>query len=96
MTVKLTDKELSDALKQLKRWQQEDDCLVREFEFDNFIAAFAFMSRVAIRAKKIDHHPDWSNSYNKVRISLTSHDTGGLTARDLALADAIDQEFSKC
>ena len=96
MTVKLTDKELSDALKQLKRWQQEDDCLVREFEFDNFIAAFAFMSRVAIRAEKIDHHPDWSNSYNKVRISLTSHDTGGLTARDLALADAIHQEFSKC
>ena len=96
MTVKLTDKELSDALKQLKRWQQEGDCLVREFEFDNFIAAFAFMSRVAMRAEKIDHHPDWSNSYNKVRIALTSHDAGGLTARDLALADAVDQEFNKC
>ena len=95
MTVKLTDKELSDALKDLKKWQQEDDCLIREFEFDNFIAAFAFMTRVAIRAEKIDHHPDWSNSYNTVRIALTSHDAGGLTARDLALADAIDQEFSK-
>lgn len=95
MTVKLTDKELSDALKDLKKWQQEDDCLIREFEFDNFIAAFAFMTRVAMRAEKIDHHPDWSNSYNTVRIALTSHDAGGLTARDLALADAIDQEFSK-
>ncbi|WP_372865415.1 4a-hydroxytetrahydrobiopterin dehydratase [Spongiibacter sp.] len=93
MTVKLTDKELSDAMKRLPKWRLEDGKLARELQFDNFVAAFSFMTRVAIRAEKIDHHPDWSNSYNRVAITLISHDVNGLTARDLALAEAIDQEF---
>lgn len=96
MTVKLTEKELQDALKHLDKWRQNGAHLERELKFENFVDAFAFMARVALRAEKIDHHPDWSNSYNTVSITLTSHDVGGLTARDLALADAIDQEFAKC
>ena len=92
MTVKLTDKEIADALKQLPHWQLEGDKLTRQLEFNHFVDAFAFMTRVALRAEKIDHHPDWSNSYNRVDIALTSHGAGGLTARDLALAAAIDKE----
>lgn len=92
MTVKLTDKEIADALKQLPNWQLEGDKLTRQLEFNHFVDTFAFMTRVALRAEKIDHHPDWSNSYNRVDIALTSHDAGGLTARDLALAAAIDRE----
>lgn len=92
MTVKLTEKELKDALQQLPQWRLDKGRLVRELEFKHFIDAFAFMTRVALRAEKIDHHPDWSNSYNRVSIALISHDAGGLTARDLALAAAIDSE----
>ncbi|HEX8216316.1 MAG TPA: 4a-hydroxytetrahydrobiopterin dehydratase, partial [Allosphingosinicella sp.] len=58
--------------------------------FRDFSEAFGFMTRVAIEAEKADHHPDWSNSWNKVEIALTSHDAGGLTARDAALAARID------
>ena len=93
MTVKLTEKEIVDALQQLPHWQLEGNTLTRALEFDHFVDAFAFMTRVALRAEKIDHHPDWGNSYNRVNITLTSHDAGGLTARDLALAAAIDMEF---
>ena len=94
MPVKLIEKELEDALKKLPEWQREGDKLCRQFQFRNFVEAFSFMTRVAICAEKIDHHPDWSNSYNKVYISLTTHDVGGLSARDLALAEAINQEAS--
>ena len=61
----------------------------RSFRFKDFSEAFAFMTRVALLAEKADHHPDWSNSWNRVEISLTSHDAGGLTARDDHLARAI-------
>ncbi len=92
MPVKLTEHEIEDALKKLPDWQREGDTLRREFQFKNFLDAFAFMTKVAICAEKIDHHPDWSNSYNKVVISLTTHDVGGLSPRDLALAEAINRE----
>ncbi|NKI17305.1 4a-hydroxytetrahydrobiopterin dehydratase [Spongiibacter sp. KMU-166] len=92
MPVKLTEHEIEDALKKLPNWQREGDTLRREFQFKNFLDAFAFMTKVAICAEKIDHHPNWSNSYNKVVISLTTHDVGGLTPRDLALAEAINRE----
>lgn len=71
-------------------WEQRDDRLHREFTFDDFSAAFAFMTRVAAEAERLDHHPDWSNSYNTVTIDLVSHDEGGLTDRDQALAEAIN------
>lgn len=59
------------------------------FKFKDFTEAFAFMARVALLAEKADHHPDWSNSYNKVDITLSSHDAGGLTKKDITLAEAI-------
>ena len=95
MTIKLTDQEVSDALTQLKDWELRDGKLCTDLEFENFISAFAFMTRVALRAEKIDHHPEWSNVYKSVSIALTTHDAGGLSAKDLALANAIKQELGR-
>ena len=73
-------------------WNEHDGALHREFEFRNFSEAFAFMTRVALLAEQAGHHPDWSNSWNKVRISLTSHDKGDVvTDADRELAAAIDE-----
>ena len=66
------------------------DAIRREFRFGDFSQAFAFMTRVALLAEKHDHHPEWFNVYNKVDVVLTTHDAGGLSARDVALARAID------
>lgn len=66
------------------------DAISRQWTFDDFVAAFGFMTRVAILAEKADHHPEWSNVYNKVTITLTTHDAGGLSARDMELAAQID------
>jgi 4a-hydroxytetrahydrobiopterin dehydratase len=93
MAVTLSDAELNDALKMLKKWELRDGKLYRRVEFTNFIHAFAFMTRVALHAEKIDHHPDWSNSYNVVEFYLSTHDLGGLSARDIALAKAINREL---
>jgi 4a-hydroxytetrahydrobiopterin dehydratase len=68
--------------------------LHREFVFRDFRQAFGFMAQVALAAEKLDHHPDWSNSYRTVSISLTTHDAGGLTAKDVALARLIDHAFA--
>ncbi len=73
-------------------WQENDNKLTREFQFDDFVQAFGFMSKVAIVAEKMDHHPNWSNVYNKVVVELTTHDAGNtITEKDRALADAIDK-----
>ena len=66
------------------------DAIEREFRFKDFAQAWGFMSRVALLAEKQDHHPEWSNVYNKVSITLTTHDAGGLSDRDIKLARAID------
>ena len=71
-------------------WQLIDGRLHRELEFADFAEAFAFMGRVAAEAERLGHHPDWSNSWNRVVIDLISHDAGEVTARDLELAQAID------
>jgi 4a-hydroxytetrahydrobiopterin dehydratase len=71
-------------------WAEVDGTLRREFTFADFSEAWAFMSRVALLAEKSDHHPDWSNSWNKVTIALVSHDKGEITDRDRSLAAAID------
>lgn len=72
-------------------WQEQNNQLVRQFEFDNFIQAFAFMTQVALLAEKQNHHPNWSNVYNKVEIRLSTHDAGGVvTDKDRTLARAID------
>ena len=73
-------------------WQENNDGLEKTFEFTDFSKAFAFMTRVAILAEKANHHPEWSNVYNKVNIRLTTHDAGGIvTAKDRSLAQEIDQ-----
>lgn len=71
-------------------WQQEGATLTRRFQFKDFVAAFGFMAQVALRAEAFNHHPDWSNCYNRVTISLTTHDAGGLTELDFLLASHIE------
>ena len=78
-------------LAELSGWTLEDGKLHQRFVFADFIEAFGFMSRVALLAQAMDHHPDWSNVYNRVEIYLTSHDAGGLTERDFRLAARIDR-----
>ena len=93
MTIaRLTDAERDAALARLPQWSLRGDglAIVRELRFADFAEAFGFMTRVAIVAEKADHHPEWFNVYNRVEITLTTHDAGGLSTRDVALASAID------
>lgn len=81
------------ALASLPAWAGVDgrDAIRRELRFTDFNAAFGFMTKVALMAEKLDHHPEWSNVYNRVEIVLSTHDAGGLTHKDVALARFIDQ-----
>ncbi len=93
---KLTEQEVSIFLKEnLKNWTFEKDTIVREFKFKTFVEAFSFMTAVAFEAEKLNHHPDWSNSYNKVNIVLTNHEVGGVTQLDFKLAEIIDGAFTR-
>ena len=89
---RLTDAERDTALARLPLWSLRGDELAiqRKLTFSDFGEAFGFMARVAIAAEKADHHPEWFNVYNRVEITLTTHDAGGLSMRDVALAEAID------
>ena len=89
---RLTDEERAAALAALPEWRLSDDAsgITRTFRFPDFVAAFGFMSQVALRAERADHHPEWSNVYNRVDIRLTTHDANGLSMRDMALAREID------
>ena len=89
---RLSDAERATLPAVLPEWRRTDarDAISRTFRFPDFSAAWAFMSRVALLAERHDHHPEWSNVYNRVEITLTTHDAGGLTTRDLALARAVD------
>lgn len=80
------------ALKKLPDWHETEgrDAIARSFRFKDFSQAFAFMTRTALLAEKMDHHPEWSNVYNRVEVTLTTHDAGGLTEKDIALAKAMD------
>jgi 4a-hydroxytetrahydrobiopterin dehydratase len=82
----LAPDEITQRLTQLPGWRVENDTLIREFKFKSFTEAFAFMTTVAEAAEKLNHHPDWSNVYNRVTIRLTTHDQGGITALDFELA----------
>ena len=90
---RLTDAERDAALAELSAWTLRDDGLAisRDFKFVNFSEAFAFMTRVALYAEKADHHPEWSNVWNRVHVTLSTHDAGGLSQRDVKMAQAIDQ-----
>ena len=87
----LTDREIAEAVTRLPGWCVANGKLHRELEFADFEAAFAFMTRVAALAEDRDHHPDWSNVYNRVTIDLATHDAGGITEKDCDLADAIER-----
>lgn len=89
---RLTDAERAAALAALPRWSLRADglAMARSLRFADFAQAFAFMTRVALLAEKLDHHPEWANVWNTVDITLTTHDAGGLSARDVAMARAID------
>ena len=92
MIQQLSPEAIQSTLSTLKNWKldQEKKSITRHFEFNNFIEAWGFMSKVAILAEKHDHHPEWFNVYNQVRITLTTHDAGGLSQKDVDLATAID------
>jgi 4a-hydroxytetrahydrobiopterin dehydratase len=93
MTIpKLSAAARDEVLAELPAWRHDAgrDALTRSFRFADFPQAFAFMTRVAFLAEKADHHPEWSNVYDRVDILLTTHDAGGLSERDVALARAID------
>lgn len=92
MIEQLDEDERADALDRLADWDFDEarDAFTRQFLFADFSEAFAFMTRVALLAEKLDHHPEWSNVWNRVDILLTTHDAGGLSARDVELAVAID------
>ena len=93
MTAKLTGKARSDALATLKGWSevQGRDAIQKSFKFADFTQAWGFMTRVALAAEKADHHPEWSNVWNRVDILLSTHSAGGVTEKDLALARTIDR-----
>lgn len=87
---KLTDAELRQGLQQLgSDWRLVDNKLHASFKFDNFVAAFGFMTRMALVAERMNHHPEWFNVYNRVDVDLTTHDSGGITQLDLTLARAM-------
>jgi len=89
---KLAIDDLKQALKRLPDWQlaKDREAIVRKFQFVDFDAAFAFMTRCALLAAKMDHHPEWSNVYNKVDVLLATHDDDGITQKDIDLATAMD------
>lgn len=90
--VRFTDAERAAALASLPGWEMVSgrDAIRKRLRFSGFGEAFAFMTRVALLAEKMDHHPEWSNVYDRVEIVLSTHDAGGLTSLDIALAKAID------
>lgn len=93
MASKLDEKEREEARAVIPDWEfsNERDAILRSFKFSDFRAAFAFMTHVAMHAEKMDHHPEWSNVYNRVDITLTTHSADGLTELDVKLAKLIDK-----
>ncbi|RNC87181.1 MAG: 4a-hydroxytetrahydrobiopterin dehydratase [Winogradskyella sp.] len=87
---KLNDDTIQAKLLQLPDWDYFDDALHSEFEFENFKDCFSAMSRIAFECEALNHHPNWSNVYNVLKISLSTHDAGGVTEKDFQLAKAID------
>jgi len=93
MAQKLTGSARATALSKLDGWTEVTgrDAISRKFSFKDFNEAFGFMARAALVAEKMDHHPEWFNVYNKVEVTLATHDAGGVTERDVALAQAMDR-----
>jgi 4a-hydroxytetrahydrobiopterin dehydratase len=93
MAQKLTAEARKSALAKLAGWSEVSgrDAISRKFSFKDFNEAFGFMARAALIAEKLDHHPEWFNVYNRVEVTLSTHDAGGVTERDIKLAEAMDR-----
>lgn len=93
MAQQLTETQRDAALAKLPGWRLTEgrDAIQKAFVFNDFNQAFGFMARAALVAEKLDHHPNWSNVYKTVDVTLSTHDAGGLTERDIALAEAMDR-----
>ncbi len=93
MVEKLTGSTRKSALAKLDGWSEVEgrDAISKKFAFKDFNEAFGFMARVALIAEKLDHHPEWFNVYNRVEVTLATHDAGGVTERDVKLAEAMDR-----
>jgi 4a-hydroxytetrahydrobiopterin dehydratase len=89
----LSDDAITEALDGLEGWQRDGDRLRRQFRFADFVAAFSWMTSVALFAEKIDHHPDWTNVYNRVDVALWTHDAGGITGLDVRMARHMDELY---
>ena len=90
--ISLIDKnQLNHFIGENPSWILNNKAIKKDFKFNNFIEAFGFMSKVALLSEKMDHHPNWQNTYNKVTIELITHDMGGITTNDIELAEAIDK-----
>jgi 4a-hydroxytetrahydrobiopterin dehydratase len=89
---KLAIEDLKSALKRLPDWRlaEKREAITRQYKFVDFDAAFAFMTRVALKAAEMDHHPEWFNVYNKLDVTLATHDAGGVTQKDIDMAMAMD------
>ena len=87
----MDEQDILTATAALDGWNVEAGKLAKSFRFSDFVAAFGFMSKVALVAEKMDHHPEWYNVYNTVKVELTTHDAGGITAKDFELAAAMDR-----
>jgi len=89
---------LDEALSQLNSWELTKDgreAVFKEFKFNDFKSAFSFMTSIALKAEEADHHPEWFNVYNKVKITLTTHDVNGLSEKDIILGKFIDNQYEK-
>lgn len=89
--LKLSDAEIATALAALPEWSVQQDKLHREYRFPDFVHAFGFMATSAIAIEAMNHHPEWFNVWNRVTIDLTTHDSGGITAKDVELAAKLEQ-----
>ncbi len=88
---KLSESKIQEKLKDIDGWEYHDNAIHTTFEFNDFKDAFSVMTRIAFEAEAQQHHPDWSNVYNTLQISLSTHDAGGVTEKDLTLAKTIDR-----
>ncbi len=92
---KLSEADLQAAISGLTGWELVNGKLHKEYKFSDFIHAFGFMTTAALAIEKMDHHPEWCNVYNRVTVDLTTHDAGGVTAKDLTLAKLLDATATK-
>lgn len=91
MAERLTDAQIDEALGGLGGWTRDGDAIVRSFEFADFVSAFGFMASCALVSESMNHHPEWRNVYNRVEVSLSTHDAGGLTQLDVDLATRMSE-----